>query len=658
MTPNMTSDSPNRRVKTTRRGLATVAFLKARFDEGRDHLDMFQPLVEDEIRRYRKDDIDLSGFQAAVRKSTGVSIPTDILRTLLRRAAKKKLVTRQGGRFLRGRDVGGDPNLAGRMEEFTRAHLVLASQLREYAGNRGVELKSDDDALAALMGFLDAHHIGVVLGQRLPIGSSDGFGRLNQAVAAFVKDILGEGGRLGDALEDIVKGLIVHNALLLRDIPITERNLDRLTVFLDTGVLLHALGYAGPAEEQAVREGLDAVRAAGAQLYAFERTVDEIDSILRVYEAKLGSTAGARSLRGTPLTFHFFRIRATPADIRQEIALIRGKLAKLGIRTREFPKHIPKYTEDEEALAEELGDPHKVGDSDGTRVWHDVRAVSAVITLRSGARPNRISSARFVFASSSSLTVANAIRWYRESYPQGLEPIIHFRAVTNAAWVLRPVDASRVPMQELIAVCLAVLQPSPEVWSRFVGHLERLVASGELNNDESIAVLAHQFTRIDLGNVESEEDVEATTVLEIVERVRESQESSLRSQLGEKQREVEASRSAAANARAQADVIRSRAKAQTERIATFIAGAIYGALCLVLLIGAVRAFPLQWSAWAGIDTTLSICLWACLLAFYVVALLDIFSRRFHVLNVFDRLKALIARGLESIGTPGEEYGDS
>ena len=74
---------------TPRDGLATVAFLKARFDAGKDHLDMFQPFVDEAIRQYKTDDIDLDGIRGAVRASTGLRIPAQILKTLLRRAAKK-----------------------------------------------------------------------------------------------------------------------------------------------------------------------------------------------------------------------------------------------------------------------------------------------------------------------------------------------------------------------------------------------------------------------------------------------------------------------------------------------------------------------------------------------------------------------------------------
>ena len=66
----MSDETNNPRGINAHRGLATIAFLKARFDAGMDHLDMFQPFVEDAVRHSEKDDIELAAIQGAVRRST------------------------------------------------------------------------------------------------------------------------------------------------------------------------------------------------------------------------------------------------------------------------------------------------------------------------------------------------------------------------------------------------------------------------------------------------------------------------------------------------------------------------------------------------------------------------------------------------------------
>ena len=104
----------NGRIGNARRGLATIAFLKARFDAGMDHLGMFQPFVEDAIRMAGSDEIELSLVQRLVRETTGLSIPADVIKSLLRRAAKKGLLTRGGGRYFRSQPLQENTELSDR----------------------------------------------------------------------------------------------------------------------------------------------------------------------------------------------------------------------------------------------------------------------------------------------------------------------------------------------------------------------------------------------------------------------------------------------------------------------------------------------------------------------------------------------------------------
>ena len=647
----MRNDTLGRHGASARRGLATIAFLKARFDARMDHLGMFQPFVEDAIRRADSDDIELSVVQRSIQDSAGLSIPADIVKTLLRRATKKGLLTRGGGRYFRSHKSGEDTELRERIAELDRAHQRLSVHLREFAANRGDELGTDEDALAALARFLDVNHMGMVLGQTLETGPWETRSRLDYTVAAFVTKIVSTGGPCYAVLEGVVQGLIVQNALLLRDIPTIRRYLNGLSVYFDTGVLVRALGYAGLVEQQVAVEALNLIRGAGARLYAFERTIHEVETILRVYERRLASQEGMRTLYGTPLTYHFLSIKATPADIRQEIALLRRSLAKLGIHTREFPTHISEYTENEQSLAEALRDPGKSPDDDDARVWHDVEAISAIATLRAGARPTQVSKAKYVFVSGSSQTVSNATRWYRETYLRGVAPIVHFRSLTNTAWLARPAEASSVPMHELIAVCQAMLRPSTEVWSRFVAGLSDMVSTGDLSDDESIAVLASEFTQVRLSDFEPDADVEANTIREIVERTRAEQETHLRAELDEERRKREKIERAITVAEGHTATIISTVEIRSERWATFAAGTVYSFLYVVLVLGGIWTLPTEWSESTRAHQTGALVWWFCVVVFLICSFVASFTRRFRVFNLYDHLKAWFAHRLKRLLLP-------
>ena len=461
-----------------------------------------------------------------------------------------------------------------------------------------------------------------------------------------------ENGPLRVILDDIIKGLIVlQNALLLRDIPITRRSLKGLTVFLDTGVLLRVLGYAGPTEELSAKEALTLIHAAGANLRVFDRTVNEVEGILGVYERKLGSPTDVKTLRPTSLTHHFLSIKATPSDIRQEIELLRTNLGHLGIRTQGFPVHISEYTEDETALADALKDPASNDGDYDERIWHDVQAVAAVLTLRKGAEARRMAYSKYVFASNSTSVVASATQWYRKRYTHSFEPMVHFRSITNAAWFIRPANASNVPMHELVAVCAAVLQPSNDQWTRFVSGLEDLVKSGELSDDESIAVLATGFTHIKLEELASEEDYEANNVREIVERARQERESELRSEMDTREKQIVDRERAVAVSQYEADSVRGIVKAKANKFSMYVAKGIYALLCIVLLLGAFFTLPTEWSNWNQYRTASQVVWWVCIFAFIGATLLPFFTRQFHGFGILDRLHSMISSRIQRMLLP-------
>src|SRR2546425_332237 len=258
-------------------GLATVALLKANFDEGSDHIAMFLPFVLD---------------------------------------------------------------------------AVAAARSRPIASN--------EEALTLLLGFLADNEIAMLLDREAPVRGAQHLSlspRDTRLVARFINDLCLPHAQLGPYLRGAIEGLVLQNALLLKDIATAPRKFIDLWVYLDTGLLLRVLGFEGPAAKIAAREGLELLRATNARLAVFEKTVDEIRRILAIYENKLGTAEGRRSLRPTEVTRYFLTERYSPADVRQASALVEKQLRQLGIEIRPIPLRDPRFTRDETTLTQGLTRP-------------------------------------------------------------------------------------------------------------------------------------------------------------------------------------------------------------------------------------------------------------------------------------------------------------
>ena len=453
-------------------------------------------------------------------------------------------------------------------------------------------------------------------------------------------------------LDEVVKGLVVQNALLLRDIP-RKREFEGLTLFLDTGVLLRALGYAGHTERNAAVESLHMIRKAGAKLRAFEKTTDEVVSILRVYEERLRTPEGIKSLRPTALTANWLRTRAEPGDIRQEIALLPRRLRRLGVMVEDFPRHIAEHTADEQGLADKLRDPNRLDGGDDSRVWHDVEAVAAILTLRANRRPRDLRNAAYLFVSESSRTIANVREWYRGTNPDGFEPIVDLRWITNAAWMVGPGVAPEAPIHHLVAACAAMLMPDERIWNRFVERLEDLVEAGEVSDDESIAVLASEFTWERVGELEPDTDLEADSVREIVERTEQQWRSQFRAELDGAIRGRQAAELVAEEKTVFAERVESSVEGMVKRWVRWLCWGFFAVVVGVVAIGAYLTLPTIWSGGLRMDDSWGVVWWVCVCVFLLWSVLGTFYRGWYVREFVDKTSASLARRVLKAFLPKE-----
>jgi hypothetical protein len=511
------------------RGLATVALLKVHFDAGRDHIGMFEPFVVDTLANSSTDGIAVEDVRAALESRHNFRLPSNTLQTLLSRIIRGGYLRREGGRYFPGQRPLPDTDLAGERSRVMARQEVVAIALRDYALAHGLNIQSNDDALALLVNFLDQFHVALALGAGATLAGS----RLLESeegastddvslVASFLDQRAIPSDELRPIVEEMLEGFILQNTLLLKDISSTGRGFDKLRVIFDSSLLFAALGFRGPANETATRELVGLLRQTGAIPEVLEPTIREMQRILRVYEEHLATSEGRLSLYPTDLTRFILTSQWAPSDARTASATLETNLNKLGFNVREMPRRASNTTFDEPKLAKLLADPRRPGDENGPRVLHDVDCVAAVLAVRGGETSDALERARAVFVTASGLTVQHTAQWYKDEVGKGALPIIHFLALSNLAWLKKPASASQLKVHELMALCAAALRPTREVWNRFLKHLRRLQDSGQLTSDEVTAIVASSLTDQLLVEDSIDEDSDAATLGEVVERVRAS----------------------------------------------------------------------------------------------------------------------------------------
>jgi hypothetical protein len=591
-------------IRVATRGLPTLALLKAHYDKAQDHIGMFEPFLADTVATFPRSDFTLAEIRDALAERHGLSVPSHTLEILLGRIKKRGMVRREAGRYFRSETDWTVPDIAHARQDLETQHAMLALEFMTFASDRAVIFTDKEEALLTILAFISENQMPMLLDRSEELIAGPAIAletRRRQLTARFIQDECLARADRARIVQDLLEGFVLQNALLLKDISTAGRRFQDLTVYFDTGFLLGALGLEGEARELAAREGINLLRDTGARLAVFEKTLEEIRGILHVHERAFGSSTERRRLSPTDLTRFFLTNRYEPSDIKQVDALLERNIRSLGLRIEPFPDRRDEFVLHENALTQALMRP----DSSPLepRVVHDVDCVSAILTLRAGFRAESLDRAKAVFATTSGAVVKTIIDWFRQEEERGVPPIIHQLALSSIAWLKKPASAATLKLHELVALCVAALKPSPQLWADFLRHLEKLEKDGTLSSEETVAIVATELTDVLLLEVEvARGDIDAKTLTEVVDRVKAEYQAEARSELLE------------FTARAGADAERNRQmRLSVERrlnsvaavVATMVFVLVYAVFVIALIVllpGVLEAVPWQLAAvgWVAI----------------------------------------------------------
>lgn len=509
-------------------GLVTVAFLKARVDEGHDHLDLFWPLLIDVVSTFGSRSFSTSEVQESLAQRHGMAIPQDTVATLLKRATKRAVLVREAGRYhVSFKSPLPRSTVSAEKQAIEASQLRFGDALRAHAVKRGLALATPDAALELFFRFLEDAQVAILLGNAPDTGTAGNATIREQAICAeFIHDVARDDMAMQAVLRGMLEGLVIYHAAFLPALNTANRSFKDLRAIFDTVLVRQALGYEGDAMRVLVRETIDLLKASGVQCLVLDKTMHEIQRILSMYQDKLGSSDGRASLRPVPMARHFLSQRFSPADVREMSALLETEVTAAGFRVQTAPPRTREYTAGELALANRFADPIRK-DPLEPRVQHDVDCVAAVLTLRANHRSSTVEDARAIFVTSSPLVIHNARLWWEEDEQEsGIPPIAHIRALTNVAWLKKPSTCANYKVRELVALCAAAMRPTQDTWKRFLRHLDALKQSQKLTSDEVVAIVVSAMSDRLLREAESEEDdpadIDSVTLDDVVARVKAS----------------------------------------------------------------------------------------------------------------------------------------
>lgn len=465
----------------TERLLTSLAILKANWDEGRSYLDNFLPFIADVLCSASGPAVTAKEVRDAMESRFGVALPDGVVQTLLKKAARSGYGERTSGTFVINKQALVGHNLGSQRADAIRRLEALLDKLERFAKDTYERELSREAAESALLVYLEDHASSIlraaIRGTAWAAPSA-----LNREtdfiVSRFILSLCERDPQGFEYLGTLIKGSILASVLYLPNPAETERRFERTTLYLDTPLLLRALGYEGPEAQEATRETIELAYQLGARLAAFTDTTREIRGIL--------SAASAAARRPPSFTrggvhAHFIRLQYQSSDIELLIARLDKDIASLRVKVTDRPPASSELTVDEAALEALLQE--RLGYGSRTTLLHDLDALTAIYRLRGGAPQGAIEYCRAIFITSNNKLV-DVAREFFGADETAVPVALSNHALVTLVWLKRPLASPDLPTRQVIADCYAALEPGSALWSRYLEEIEKLRQDGSISEDD------------------------------------------------------------------------------------------------------------------------------------------------------------------------------
>jgi hypothetical protein len=500
--------------------LVSLAMLKVNSDvRHSDYLEYIVPFVADAIGTLNQAEFTADDIKPLLRTEFGLAIPRSAVDVVLQRLASRRKILRANKRYSKvpGQEVGGSLVVA-RTEALRRENVVINS-LTSFAAAKTVTWTTEK-ASEAFLQYLTSFSIDCLRtyaqGTALPEIKEGSRSIELYLVNAFVRHAHESSVELFDNVMVLVKGHMLANALICPDLGSTGQKFSQVTFFLDTPLVLDAVGLHGVDAEAACLELLDLLKHLRGTVAVFEHTFLEVDGVIRSAESRYSDSES----RGRVI-LEAKRAGRTASDLTLSRARLESTLLERGIGKTPRPQHDAPFQVDEETLEKELREG--IGYLYDGAARHDVESIRSVYALRRGRAPARLENTEAVMVTTNPVFARIAYKFGQaHESSREVSTVITDFSLANIAWLKAPLGAPDLPRLEVLANCYAAMEPPAAVWRRYLEEIDRLRKDGRIGPEDHEILRFSLQARDELMEVmlRDGEQVSSLTVQEVIGNVK------------------------------------------------------------------------------------------------------------------------------------------
>ena len=572
--------------------LASLAIIKVNYERGKDYIDNFVPFVVECARLSTDDIVSLPTLQTQLSLQFGIFIPLNPLKQILHRASRDGYFYTEGGILYKDISKCSQSEFYKLREKITEMENGLIGEFCSFASSHHKKQLTETEGEEYLISFLNDNgmEITYAYAEKSIIPQLKTNTEIDFIVADFINYCQLNNPELFSQIDTVVRGALLCNSLYIPDQSKINMRFKNTSVYLDSAFTIYLLGYAGEIRKTPCIELIKLLIENGANIRVFSHTVDEVHNILDACAAKIRRNE-LRDAYG-PSMEYFITQKIKSTDIDLYIARLEINLKNMGIKIEDKPKYTPSYNIDEKSMDNHLEKAIRYINPKARE--HDVDAIAAIARLRRGKHSHHIENCGALFITTNSDLAKATREFFTPELPSGSTTLcITDYALGNLLWLKNPTQSPNLPKKYLSADVYAAMQPSDDLWKKYLTEIALLEKSGSISSDDYMLLRHHHVSRNTLmeltkGNTQSVTEGTITELLEI------SKLNIRKDILTELENERKRNQDLSNRIQQSIDQTESRRIKKTillQKISTYISKTVFGIIYLLFFVGSIYSFP-------------------------------------------------------------------
>jgi hypothetical protein len=299
-------------------------------------------------------------------------------------------------------------------------------------------------------------------------------------------------------LKTVIKGIVCYTYIYFKDDKDLKKDLSSLKVFLDTPLIIYALGYAGELRKQLADELINQIKTLKAEVYCFEHSLREIRDILTACDCIIKNRLpGVGAIRFTveyflskpdPLTQIYLAGINLESDIEDnaKIKIFKDSLYELEDKS---------FFIDEKELTEKIADGMIVEDQDYERAAADAKSINLTNYLRENKKNiTELSDAKAIFVTKNRMVVKVSADYLGESRFE-IPTTFHYTTLTALLLLSYEINEPKLPLVFIIENCYAAVAPGNSLWASYIKKLNKSYEEGEMSKVDYFKFRSQKYSR-------------------------------------------------------------------------------------------------------------------------------------------------------------------